>query len=270
MAKARSVLVTKRQLLEACDAVARTHEPSVARGFRPGRSLPAVRKAIRALAVREPFVAGELCLALAQALVDHEPWDALPHHLVEPLYDALRTLRLFPEPPRPLQANTIEESACAIRHGRISVRGDLVVRGTLLLTGSLSVSGMIHAAGDSWSSGTLIVLGDVRAARMNCLGPCAIGGTLRLKHGLSTAYYHDTDSSLIARRIEAPIWIDRGDIAGRVHGAAAIPRRLRFQRWIPVRLPKYFDGESRRVDWRDFDAAFYRQAIKAADAERRL
>lgn len=194
----------------------------------------------------QPFAAGELRLALVKALMHHEPWDELPHQVLEPLFDALLVLARFPEAPR----------------------GDLVLRGTLLVAGSLRVSGAIHALGEEWYSGTLVVLGDVSAARMNALGPCVIAGTLALKLGLSTAYDHDTDSSLVARRLEAPIWFDRGDIAGRVRGTKQIPRRLRFQKWIPKQLPKYFDGESRTVEWHDFDAAFYRAAIRAADARR--
>lgn len=259
--------VTRKQLLEACDLVAKTTCRPVARGFRPGRGLRAVRRAIKSLPDR-PLAPGELCLPLVSALMDHEPWDVLPHHLLEPLFDGLRVLARWPDPPRSTTATTIGEAKVTLCLGDMAVRGDLFVRGTLLVAGSLRVSGAIHALGEEWYSGTLLVLGDVHAARMNALGPGIIAGTLALKQGLSSAYYHDTAASLVARRIEAPIWFDRGDIAGRVRGTKQIARRLRFQKWLSLRLPKYFDGESRKVKWQDFDAAFYRAAIRAADAQK--
>jgi hypothetical protein len=257
-------VVTRRALLDACDAVARTRL-SVARGFRPGRGLPAVRRAIRALEVAEPFDAAELCLALVIELCAHEPWDDLDHGLLEPLFDALRVVSRVPATRRPKPITKVAEAEVAVRHGDVRVRGDLELRGALLVTGSLTVSGAIHALGAEWSSGTLVVLGDVSAQRMSCLGPCAIGGTLALSQGLITAYYHDTSSSLVAHRITAPIWFDRGDIGRRVHGAREVPIRLRAQAWIEKRLPEYFEGSSRKVDWEDFDAAFYRRAIRAAN-----
>lgn len=256
-------MVTKRELLDACAAVARERLPAVARGFKPGRGLPAVRRAIDALAVPEPFDPAELCLALFIELSAHEPWNELDHALLEPLFDALRVVARVPAPPRK-PFTKVEESRIAVRIGDVSVRGDLELRGALLVAGSLKVSGAIHALGEEWYSGTLVVLGDVRAQRMSCLGPCAIGGTLALAQGLITAYYHDTSSSLVARRITAPIWFDRGDIDKRVHGAREVPIRLRYQRWIAKRLPEYFEEHSRKVDWQDFDATFYRRAIRAA------
>lgn len=268
MATSSVATVTKQQLLEACDALERERLPALTRtnpAFRPGHGLKEVRKVIRSIKAAQPFSVDELGLALATKLVAHEPWDNLRHELLEPMFDMLRLIRRFPAQPRPLKRNKVADHDVAI-HGDLVINGDLTIRGLLLVAGSLAVNGAIHALGDEWWSGTLVVLGDVRALRMNALGPCAIGGTLRLKQGLSTAYYHDTDSSLIARRIEAPIWFDRGDIKGRVRGTVAIEHRLRFEAWIAARLPKYFDDELRKVAWQRFDAPFYRAAKRAAVA----
>ena len=73
----------------------------------------------------------------------------------------------------------------------------------------------------------------------------------------------------MARRIKAPIWLERGDITGRVRATRAIAHVLRFQAWLERRLPAYFEGESRKVDWHEFDARFFRAAVRAAQAERR-
>lgn len=273
--KANAPLLTPHALLEACDATAAERLPAVTRGFRPGRGLAEVRRTIRALSKanqRAPFDARLVCLELFKTLMEHEPWDELRHHPLEPLFDAMRvlhSLRVLTSERGRTTVPPIGEAACHLRHGDLKVRGDLFVRGALFVTGSLDVTGAIHAFGDEWSSGTLVVLGDVRAARMNGLGPIAIGGTLSLSQGLSTAYYHDTDSTLVARNIEAPIWFDRGDIAGRIRGRKRIAHALRFQAWIPKRLPDYFEERTRKVEWKEFDAAFYVAARRAAAAAKR-
>jgi hypothetical protein len=263
MAKPAS-LVTKRQLLDAVKQLSPT--PAIVRGFRPDRGLATVRKAISAIKTAEPFNPAELCVDLVVKLAQHEPWDELNHHLLEPLFAAVRVLNGFGS--RNPVATPIAGDKLVVRAGDVTIRGDLEIRGSLLIAGSLQVSGAIRNMGDDWSSGTLIVLGSVKAARMVCLGPTAIGGALALKDGLITSYYHDTDSTLVARRIETPIWIDRGDIAGRVKAAKAIQHKLRFQPWIARQLCKYFDEELCKVAWTDFDAAFFRKARAAAELER--
>lgn len=265
MKRNESAQFTKRHWLDACAAVERERTVAVAEEFRPGRGLARVRRALRALKTG-PLTEGVFA-ALVQEVVDHKPWSALEHHLLEPLFDALRVLARLSLSPRPL-GNTIGDGDWAVRSGDVSVRGDLEVRGALLVTGSLRVSGSIDALGADWSSGIVVVLGDVHAARMHALGPCAIGGTLCLRQGLSTAYYHDTSSGLVARRLEAPVWLDRGDTTGRVQARRTVEHALRFQRWLPKRLPDYFEGEMMKVKWRDLDAAFFRKALRAAEAER--
>jgi hypothetical protein len=279
--------MTTDQLLALCATLERA--PAVTRGFRPGRGVAAVRRALAALAradggTRAPAPArgrrrrggparmvapAELTLALFTEVCAHEPWDELPHHLLEPLFDATRVLARLPPEPAPIEGGRVAENLLCVRRGDVTVRGDLEVRGGLVVTGSLRVSGAIRAYGEEWHSGALVVLGDVQAARMIQLGPAAIGGTLALRQGLITAYYHDSDGSLVARRIEAPIWLERGDITGRVRATRAIAHVLRFQAWLERRLPAYFEGESRKVDWHEFDARFFRAAVRAAQAERR-
>ena len=258
----RDARVTKQELLAAIDAVARTRAPAVTRGFRPGRGIAAVRAAVAKL-TEEPCRAGDLSVPLILALAAHEPWDEIPYDLLEPLFDAVRVLARFSESRRPVEV-PIEASDVVVRHGDVRVRGDLEIRGALLVTGSLHVTGAIRNMGDEWYSGTLVVLGDVRAPRMLCLGPTAIGGTLALAQGLMTAYYHDTDSSLVARAIETPVWVELGDISGRVRGKRTVAHHLHHQAWIAKRLSRYFDGTSRRLAWPEYDAAFFRAARRAA------
>jgi hypothetical protein len=235
------------------------------RGFRPDRGVDRVRKAISAIETVEPFNPAELCVGLVMKLAQHEPWNHLKHHLLEPLFTAIRALEDFAS--RDPVKTSIAGNALVVRAGDVVIRGDLEVAGALLIAGSLKVSGAKHNMGEFWSSGTLVVLGSVEAGRMVSLGPTAIGGSLTLKEGLITSYYHDTDSTLVARRIETPIWIDRGDIAGRVHAAKIIEHKLRFQQWIPKRLGNYFDDEQNKVEWNEFDTAFFREACAASKIE---
>jgi hypothetical protein len=92
-------VTTKRDALAACEAVARERLPAVTRGFRPGRGLVEVKKAIRKLPAS--FPPDELVLGLIDRLFAHEPWDTIRHDLLEPLFDALRVLKRLPHQPRP-------------------------------------------------------------------------------------------------------------------------------------------------------------------------
>ena len=253
--KTKPKTTSKQALLDALAKLPRMK--AIGSRFRPGRGAAAIRKALP----DELEDVDELALLLVKQLFAHEPWDSLKHHLLEPLFDATRLLGTFPHDHR---ISNIPEATVCVRRGPVRVKGDLAIRGVLLVAGDLHVNGTLLPLGEEWYSGTLVVTGNVYATRASILGPVAIGGTFALKQGLMTAYFHDTSSTLTARRIEAPIWFDRGDIDRRVVGTKAIPHRLRFQKWIDQELGDYFEEQNRKVDWDDFDAAFYRKAVRAA------
>ncbi|HEY4055423.1 MAG TPA: hypothetical protein VGM39_02405 [Kofleriaceae bacterium] len=261
------IRVTKAELLGAVKAVKREKLKALSRELRPGKGLAEVTRAINALP-DEPDRPQTFCLPLAQALSAHEPWDEHPYKPLEPLFDAARVLAHFWDK-APKIKNPVADEHCTVVRGDLHVRRDLHVKGMLVVCGSLRVDGAIHNYGSEWWSGTLIVLGDVTAKRMLALGPTAIGGTLRLSQGACSAYYHDNEGLLVARKIIAPIWFERGDHEDRIIGLSPPP--LRFEPWLHERLPKYFNEHDNVVAWRGFDAKFFKaaRAVKPAKKRRR-